>query len=167
MACLSGTHVYNSVNVLPCQGGFMTRKTGIALAMAVCLMIGTAVYAADFKGRVIYVNGEVLEVKKKSKEMTFRLTEETVFIRDGIRTTEDELSLCQTVRVTYKGKGRKAVALKVEILEESDCMPGPVPPPNDEGMKSAPCGEVSPDEARDTTTDGTTEVEPAPAGPRP
>ena len=138
----------------------MLTRIGVALVMTLSLLAGTALNAAEFKGRVIYVGDNVLEVKKKSREMTFRLNDETVIIRDGVRSVPEDLALCQTVRIVYKGKGKARIALKVEILKESDCLPRPEPAVSGEDVKPAPAGEVSGSE----DTGGRSESAPAPEG---
>lgn len=75
-----------------------------------------------FAGRIIYVEKDTLEVKKKNTEMFFHLTSKTEVFSNKKKSALSELKLCQEVRVYYRVTKKVKLALKVVILKESDCI---------------------------------------------
>ncbi len=97
------------------------RMAGFFTAVILCIAV--TVTAGEFTGRVIYIKDNLIEVKKKSREMTFNLTAETAVTRKGEKAEQQDIAVCQVVRVTYKGKGKHRTATGIDIVRESDCLP--------------------------------------------
>ena len=98
------------------------RKGLTVLFSLIILCTSLALSAAEFKGRVIYLKDNVIEVKRKNAEVTFNLTAETSVTRQGEKAALSDLAICQTVTVTYKGEGKNRTAQKIDIIKEADCV---------------------------------------------
>jgi len=112
-----------------CFQGRLVMKTvmcaGIAVLLMICSIDTHAAQTMSMKGRVIALDESGIMVKRGSREMSF-VTDENIAImakmNEGSSARISAIELCQIVRVGYVKKDGKLIAVKVEILAESDCV---------------------------------------------
>lgn len=76
----------------------------------------------NFRGRIIYIDDNLIEVKKGKTELLFYFQDDTVCVSaDGETGGKEILENCQNVRVIYTVKNADNILLKVIVLKESNC----------------------------------------------
>lgn len=88
-------------------------------------------FAADagqtkkFSGRVIYADNDIFTVKFDSVEYDFSKDAGFKAVwthgENAGASSSEKIEICQYVNVTYRVETGKRIALKAEILKESDC----------------------------------------------
>ena len=76
----------------------------------------------SFKGRVINVAADYVEIKKKNIEHVFYITSKSVIIMAGAEKKAGDLMICQSVKVEYRVVKKRKEIVKLEIIKESDCL---------------------------------------------
>lgn len=79
--------------------------------------------AETILGRVIFLNNEVIEIKKGKTEITLNLKDGTIFVnKAGEEKNIDIIRLCQNVKAFYTKEGDKNILQKIIVLKESNCI---------------------------------------------
>ncbi len=77
----------------------------------------------SFKGRVIFVSNDYIEVKRGRAELIIHYTDNTVFVaKDGSEKDKKIIEICQVVKALYNKEQNKNLLSKIIVLKESDCI---------------------------------------------
>ncbi len=100
----------------------------LAAVMALLFISMGEVKGADtpnmsFEGLVIYLDQEEILVKKGSHEAVFLLGNKVAVEKSTAVEKEARLAICQRVKVWYKIKEGKKLAVKITILSPGYCGP--------------------------------------------
>lgn len=77
----------------------------------------------SFKGRVIYLTDEFVELKRGKTEILIYFTENSRFIsKDGTEKSKEIIEVCQLANAYYDKQKMKNILNKIVILKESDCI---------------------------------------------
>ena len=77
----------------------------------------------SFKGRVIFVSNDYIEVKRGRAELIVHFTDKTIFVaKDGSEKNKEIIEICQVVKALYNKEQNKNILSKVIVLKESDCI---------------------------------------------
>jgi hypothetical protein len=76
---------------------------------------------ASFKGRVIYINKDYIEVKYGKTEKLFYVNDKSVFKKGETNVTFADIKPCQVVKVVYTVANKTMYITTCEIIKESDC----------------------------------------------
>lgn len=77
----------------------------------------------SFKGRVILVNENYIEVKLGAKQNIFYFSDDSVYKnRAGEELKKTDIIICQVVELSYHVSGGKRLISTISVLKESDCV---------------------------------------------
>ena len=75
-----------------------------------------------FRGRVIYITDDYIEIKRGKTEKIIYFTDKTRFIkRNKTEDGRDIIEICQVVKAHYMLESNKNILNKIHILKESNC----------------------------------------------
>ena len=76
-----------------------------------------------FKGRVIFLTDNFIELKRGEIETILYLSENTEFIsKDGTGGGKNIIEICQVAKAFYQIEGGKNILNKIVVIKESDCI---------------------------------------------
>ncbi len=97
----------------------------IIVCCSLLLMIGiTSVYsskATQFRGIVINVLNDSIEIKKGNKEITLYWSQNAKIFFKGKKAGRQAVEICQKVKAQYEDKNNRKELTKLEILNKSYC----------------------------------------------
>ena len=105
----------------------MMKKAYISFFITIAVLTSSIQFLAGkannkvFRGRVIFICEEYMEIKRSGTEIKLYFTDETQFIKKDTTTGVKEIiEVCQVVKVYYTAN-KKNFAIKAIIIKESDC----------------------------------------------
>ncbi|MDY6969720.1 MAG: hypothetical protein SVR08_13830 [Spirochaetota bacterium] len=105
----------------------MKKKVYISFFITIAILFSSIQFLVGktkekfFRGRVIYISEEYIEIKRSETEIKLYFTDETLFVeKDATKGTKEIIELCQVVKVYYT-KDKKNILKKLIIVKESDC----------------------------------------------
>jgi hypothetical protein len=75
-----------------------------------------------FKGRVISVSSESVEIKRGKYEKILFFDESTKVLKNNAEASKSDIEVCQLVKAYFSVEGKKYTLTKIEIMKESDCV---------------------------------------------
>lgn len=116
------------VEMLLIGRGKMKKTTSTILAVVILLTCSSIINAGKeskfttFKGRVIFLSDDYIEVKRGRIEVLLYYSDKTKFVKlDGTENGKNIIKICQYVRARYT-KDKKNKLDEIVILKESDCI---------------------------------------------
>ena len=74
-----------------------------------------------FRGRLIFVNNNLVEVKSGKREAAFYWKEGSIVLDKNGEVPKNNLRICQVVKVEYTTVGKRMEIVKIYIVNESNC----------------------------------------------
>lgn len=106
----------------------MKRNCTVLSVTIIVLLMGSMVFAEKkgayktYRGRIIHLTDEYVELKWRAGELVFYFTENTRFLsRSGAEKDRSIIRLCQVVRVYYRIEDGKKVLYRIKVLGEGNC----------------------------------------------
>jgi hypothetical protein len=96
----------------------------IACCSLVLLLGVTSVFAlpsSHFKGIVIDIGNDSVQIKKLGREITLYLTPDTKVLFHGKEVMRQSVEICQTVKAVYVLKNDRKELMTLDILRRSYC----------------------------------------------
>jgi len=96
----------------------------IACCSLILLLGITSVYSSptvQFKGTIINLGDDSIEMKKRNKEITVYLTPSTKILFQGKEVGLQSVEVCQKAKAVYVIKGDRKELLTLDILRQSYC----------------------------------------------
>lgn len=91
------------------------------LILIACSVPISAGSSAQFKGMVISLTEDSMELKRSSREITLYFTADSAVIFRNEKVSRESLDLCQIVRAYYRmSQGRREI-IRLEILTPGYC----------------------------------------------
>ncbi|MBN2160407.1 MAG: hypothetical protein JW807_13520 [Spirochaetes bacterium] len=100
-------------------------KKRVCAVVCAIVLAGAAAFssaAKEFRGLVISVSGDSIEVKKGSEEMTLYWAEGTKVTIDGAEADRGSVAVCQKVTARYDVKDGRKELVSLSITRESYCV---------------------------------------------
>jgi hypothetical protein len=99
-------------------------KKAVFCFLLVAAMVASAYpeKPAQFKGTVIYMVGDSIEIKKGKKEITLNLTPDTKILFHGEKADRTAVEMCQKVKALYVVKDGRKELVQLEIVSDSYCV---------------------------------------------
>ncbi len=97
----------------------------IALGLLLAVMVAVPAFPkapVQFKGTVIYLAGDSIEIKKGNREVTLQMTQNSKIIYHGRESDRQSIKICQKVSALFAERDGKKELVKLEITDESYCI---------------------------------------------
>ncbi len=106
----------------------MRRNCAVFSVTIIVLLMGSMVFAEKkgankiYRGRIIHVTDEYIELKWGAGEVVVYFTENTKFLsKSGAEKDRSIIRLCQVVRVYYRIENGKKVLYRIKVIREGSC----------------------------------------------
>ncbi len=101
---------------------FIITSAAVLLSFSILFATGKS-KDKSFRGRVIYLSNDYVEVKRGKTELLIYFTDSTVFVsKEGNEKDKEIIKICQVVKAQYSKETEKNILNKIIVIKESNCI---------------------------------------------